>query len=106
MTYPVAFHHVMNRGINGECIFPGDKDKEIFLEHLSKRAAILGIRIIGYCLMSNHYHLLLENVSGRMSGLLKQVNGAHGIYSRRKHGGKGYVFQSYFNHTMISVISS
>jgi putative transposase len=102
LTYPGAFHHVMNRGIKGEYIFPGDKDKEILLEHLSKRAAILGIRIIGYCLMNNHYHLLLENISGRMSGLLKQVNGAYGIYYRRKHGGKGYVFQNRFSHTMIS----
>jgi REP element-mobilizing transposase RayT len=101
LTYPGAFHHVMNRGINGEYIFPGDEDKEIFLEHLSKRATILGIRIIGYCLLSNHYHLLLENVSGRMSGLLKQVNGAYGIYYRHKHGGKGYVFQNRFKSTLI-----
>jgi REP element-mobilizing transposase RayT len=91
----------MNRGINGEYIFPKDKDKAIFLEHLSKRAPILGIRIIGYCLMSNHYHLLLENSSGRMSGLLKQVNGAYGIYYRRHHGGKGYVFQNRFKSTLI-----
>lgn len=101
LTYPGAFHHVTNRGIKGEYIFPGDKDKEIFLEHLSKRATILGIRIIGYCLMNNHYHLLLENVSGRMSGLLKQVNGAYGIYYRRRHGGKGYVFQNRFKSTLI-----
>ena len=91
----------MNRGINGEFIFPGDRDKEIFLELLQKRASILGVRIIGYCLMSNHYHLLLENRSGRMSGLLKQVNGAYGIYYRRHHGGKGYVFQSRFKSALI-----
>lgn len=101
LTYPGAFHHVMNRGINGEFIFPGDGDKERFLDFLHKRASILGVRIIGYCLMNSHYHLLLENISGRMSGLLKQINGAYGIYYRRQHGGKGYVFQSRFKSTLI-----
>lgn len=101
MTNPGAFHHVMNRGINGEFIFPRDNDKEIFLEFPHKRASIVGARIIGYCLMNNHYHLLPENISGRMSGLLKQVNGAYGIYYRRHHGGKGYVFQSRFKSTLI-----
>jgi putative transposase len=91
----------MNRRIKGEYIFSGDKDNEIFLEHLSKRATILGIRIIGNCLMNNHYHLLLENIFGCMSVLLKQVNGAYGIYYRRKHVGKRYVFQNRFKPTLV-----
>jgi hypothetical protein len=40
LTYPGDFHHVMNRGINGETIFPGDKDKEVFLEIIFKRVSI------------------------------------------------------------------
>jgi len=101
LTYPGAFHHVVNRGIKGEYIFPGDVDKQTFLEILSEKAAILGVRLIGYCVMSNHFHLLLENSSGRMSDLLKQVNGSYGIYYRRRHGGKGYVFQGRFQSTLI-----
>lgn len=101
LTYPGAFHHVMNRGIRGEYIFPDEKDKQTFLEILSEKAKLLGVRLIGYCVMNNHYHLLLENSSGRMSALLKQVNGSYGIYYRRKHGGKGYVFQNRFKSTLI-----
>jgi REP element-mobilizing transposase RayT len=101
LTYPGAFHHVMNRGIKGEYIFPDDGDKKVFLEILSEKTNILGVRLLGYCIMNNHYHLLLENSSGRMSALLKQVNGSYGIYYRRKHGGKGYVFQSRFKSTLI-----
>jgi len=101
LTYPGAFHHVMNRGIRGEYIFPGDGDKQTFLEILSEKAKLLGVRLIGYCVMNHHYHVLLENRSGRMSALLKQVNGSYGIYYRRKHGGKGYVFQSRFRSTLI-----
>ena len=101
LTYPGAFHHVMNRGIRGEYIFPDDGDKRTFLAILSKKAKLLGVRLIGYCVMNNHYHVLLENSSGRMSSLLKVVNGAYGIYYRRKHGGKGYVFQNRFKSTLI-----
>jgi len=101
LTYPGAFHHVMNRGIRGEYIFPDDKDKQTFLEILSEKAKLMGVRLIGYCVMNNHFHVLLENSSGRMSALLKVVNGAYGIYYRRKHGGKGYVFQNRFRSTLI-----
>jgi REP element-mobilizing transposase RayT len=101
LTYPGAFHHVMNRGIRGEYIFPDDKDKQILLEILAEKATLLGVRLIGYCIMNNHYHVLLENSSGCMSALLKVVNGAYGIYYRRKHGGKGYVFQNRFKSTLI-----
>ena len=80
LTYPGAFHHVMNRGIGGEHIFPGDADKQIFLDILAEKAKLLGVRLVGYCLMSNHYHLLLENSSGRMSALLKVVSGSYGIH--------------------------
>ncbi|MCJ7484088.1 MAG: transposase, partial [Thermodesulfovibrionales bacterium] len=91
----------MNRGIRGEYIFPDDGDKKIFLEILSEKAKLLGVHLIGYCVMNNHYHVLLENSSGRMSTLLKVVNGSYGIYYRRKHGGKGYVFQNRFKSTLI-----
>jgi putative transposase len=105
LTYPGAFHHVMNRGIRGEYIFPDDGEKQVFLEILSEKAKILGVRLLGYCVMNSHYHLLLENSSGRMSALLKQVNGSYGIYYRRKHGGKGYVFQNRFSHTIVTLDS-
>lgn len=66
-----------------------------------RKTILLGVHLIGYCVMNNHYHVLLENSSGRMSALLKQVNGSYGIYYRRKHGGKGYVFQNRFKSTLI-----
>jgi putative transposase len=49
LTYPGAFHHVMNRGIRGEYIFPDDNDKQIFLEILAEKAKLIG-GIWGRCL--------------------------------------------------------
>lgn len=91
----------MNRGIGGDHIFPGDADKQIFLDILAEKAKLLGVRLVGYCIMSNHYHLLLENSSGRMSALLKVVSGSYGIHYRHQHGGKGYVFQNRYRSTLI-----
>ncbi len=101
LTFAGAFHHVMNRGIGGENIFPDDAAKSAFLKILAESKKSLGVRVIGYCIMSNHYHLLLENQSGRMSELMKRVNGTYGIYFRHRFGGRGYLFQGRFKSTLI-----
>ena len=100
-TFKGAFHHVMNRGHNGSIIFPHDEDKEYFLFILKKKANLLKIRILAYCIMDNHYHIILQNSSGRLSDFMKQVNSIYATYYRRKYGGQGYVFQNRFKSTLI-----
>jgi len=51
--------------------------------------------------MDNHYHLVLENTSGRLSDFQKLLNGQYGMYYRKMEGGKGYVFQDRFESTLI-----
>jgi len=51
--------------------------------------------------MDNHYHLVLDNSSGKMSEYFKRLNGQYGMYYRKITGGKGYVFQGRFNSTLI-----
>ncbi len=91
----------MNRGYDGKPIFKERKDKEKFLSLLGLYSQELKIRIFAYCLMDNHYHLILENSSGRMSDFLKQLNGNFGSLYRSEHGGKGYVFQGRFKSMLI-----
>ena len=101
VTYHGAYHHVMNRGYDGTPIFKERKDKEDFLSLLKLYSEKLNIRIFAYCLMDNHYHLILENSSGRMSDFLKQLNGNFGSLYRTEYGGKGYVFQGRFKSMLI-----
>jgi REP element-mobilizing transposase RayT len=101
ITYEGAFHHVMNRGINGEEIFSGHRTKSQFLDFLEEYSKKMRIRIVSYCIMNNHYHLILENSSGRMSDFCRDMNGTYGMYYRKLNGGKGYVFQSRFRSTLI-----
>jgi len=101
ITYTGAYHHVMNRGYDGNDIFAGNRHKSHFLDYLEGSAKTMKIRIFAYCIMDNHYHLVLENSSGRMSDFLKLLNGQYGMYYRKMEGGKGYVFQSRFKSTII-----
>jgi len=101
VTYQGAYHHVMNRGYDGKPIFKEIRDKENFLTFLKTYSEKLNIRIFSYCIMTNHYHLILENSSGRMSDFLRQLNGNFGSSYRAEHGGRGYVFQGRSISTLI-----
>lgn len=100
-TYPGSFHHAMNRGHHGEAIFAENSDKKKFLELLKLYSYKLRIRIFAYCIMSNHYHLVLENSSGKMSEFFKYLNGQFGMYFRKNYGESGYVFQGRYKSTLI-----
>jgi len=101
-TYPGAYHHCMNRGINGEAVFREGTHKTVFLGMLADKVQKFRIRLFAYCIMDNHYHLVLENASGRMSDFFRTLNTQYAFYYR-KHTleGKGYVFQSRFVSTLI-----
>jgi REP element-mobilizing transposase RayT len=101
LTYAGALHHAMNRGHGGEKIFSGSGLKKVFIDILTETSRKLKIKIIAYCLMDNHYHLVLENSSGRLSEFFKHLNGRFGIVYRKKKGGKGYVFQNRYKSEII-----
>ena len=101
ITYLGAYHHVMNRGYDGNTIFAGSETKSHFLDYLEDAVTKMKIKIFAYCIMDSHYHLVLENTTGRMSDFLKLLNGNFGMYYRKKFGGQGYVFQNRFKSTLI-----
>jgi REP element-mobilizing transposase RayT len=91
----------MNRGYDGNDIFRDNSSKDHFLNYLEAASKKLKIRLFAYCIMNNHYHLILENTTGKLSEFLKLLNGNYGMYYRKKYGGKGYVFQGRFKSTII-----
>ncbi|MCP4149554.1 MAG: hypothetical protein GY757_17545 [bacterium] len=100
-TYLNAYHHLMNVGINGEPIFQKAADKAYFiqqLKHISKRSKI---RILAYCLLDTHYHMVLQNSSGKLSDFVKKLNSDYGNYYRQKYGGKGAVFRGRYKSTVL-----
>jgi len=101
IAYEGSYHHVMNRGIQGEDIFLDDRAKTYFLDVMAEKSHKLKMKILAYCVMSNHYHLILQNTSGKLSEFMRQVNGQYGIYYRKRKGGKGYVFQDRFKSILV-----
>jgi REP element-mobilizing transposase RayT len=91
----------MNRGYDGNDIFFGHKNKSRFLDYHLDASKKMKIRIFAYCVMDNHYHMVLENTTGRMSDCLRLLNGNYGMYYRKLVGGKGYVFHDRFKSTLI-----
>jgi REP element-mobilizing transposase RayT len=91
----------MNRGINGERVFKSSENKKYFLDLVLDKSKILKIRILAYCVLDNHFHLIIQNCSGKMSEFLKRINSQYGYYYRQKVGGFGYVFQARYKSTLI-----
>jgi len=91
----------MARGINGMKIFGTPRFKNQFLVCMHRHRAKLGIPVYAWCIMDNHYHLVIENRNGRMSEFMKRVNGSFGQYYRHKTESGGVVFQGRFKSLLI-----
>jgi REP-associated tyrosine transposase len=101
VEYPGAFYHVINRGNNRENIYRNDRDKEKFLECLEKASERFSITIHTYCLMSNHFHLLVETPQPNLSMAMQWINVSYATYFNRKRGRHGHLFQGRFKALLI-----
>ncbi len=80
IEYEDAFYHVMNRGRRRHTIFHAPTYYQTFLETLGDTHERFGVVIHGYCLMGNHYHLLLQTPQGNLGRTMRHING---IYTQR-----------------------
>ncbi len=89
----VGFHHVVNRGVARCDIYLCREDREIFLDILCKACEAYKINIHDYCLMDNHYHLLIETTKENLSLFMRQINSNYAIYFNRKYERVGHLWQ-------------
>ena len=75
IEYPGAVYHITSRGNARQSIFLQDKDRETFLEILSDTKARYNWLCHGFCLMDNHYHILIETIDSTLSQGMRQLNG-------------------------------
>lgn len=101
MTYRGALHHVINRGKKGLEILSGNRNKLALLNLLKDNVPKYKIRLFGYCILDNEFHMILENTSGKMADLLKQVNGQFGMLFRRRSGVRGNVFHDRYKSILV-----
>ncbi len=101
VEYPGAFYHVINRGNRNEVIFESVRDKEMFLEYLDGAAERFSLSVHTYCLMDNHYHLLVETPQANLSHALQWLNVSYATYFNRKHQRNGHLFQGRFKAILV-----
>jgi putative transposase len=101
VEYPGAFYHVTARGNEQKDIYQNGKDRDQFLACLESATVRYGARIHAYCLMSNHYHLLVETPHGNLSQIMQHVNGAYTAYFNVKRGRAGHLFQGRYKAILV-----
>ncbi len=77
IEYDGALYHITSRGNARRPIFAGDEDRMIFLDTLDKVKDKYNFLCHAYCLMDNHYHLLVETPDGNLSNGMRQLNGVY-----------------------------
>ena len=80
IEYEDAYYHVMNRGRGRQKIFHSEDYFEVFLDTLSQAHQRFGIQILCYCLMDNHYHLLVKTPEANLGRAMRHING---LYTQR-----------------------
>ncbi len=91
-----GYYHVINRGVEQRVIFKEKEDYAKFEELLCTYAPSYGITIHNYCLMSNHYHLLIEIEKETLSKFMRQINMNYAIYFNKKYKRSGHLWQGRF----------
>ncbi|MDA8100965.1 MAG: transposase [Nitrospiraceae bacterium] len=101
IQYAGAVYHVTSRGNEKKPVFKDDADRQNFLntlQHVNKRYNWI---CHAYCLMTNHYHLLIETPDGNLSLGMRQLNGVYTQLFNKQHGRTGHLFQGRYSAILI-----
>jgi len=101
IEYPNAIYHVTSRGNARSDIFIDGPDKEKFLGVVGKVVTRYNWLCHAYCLMDNHYHLLIETPDGNLSQGMRHLNGIYTQTFNRRHNRVGHVFQGRFKAIIV-----
>jgi len=101
IEYPGAWHHVMNRGRRGEDIFLRPEDCRLFLQIVREACEGWNLKVSAYCLMTNHYHLLVNTPDGNLSRCMRHINGVYTQRFNRSHHFDGQLFRGRFKSVLI-----
>lgn len=99
---PTAIYHTMSRSISEFDLFPDNSDKENFLDLLQKNKEKYHCKVYGYCLMTNHYHLIIDTCGYDISKFMKSLNQAHVKSINKKYKRIGHLLADRFNSKIIN----
>lgn len=101
LDFPGALHHVTARGNARQDIFFTASDRRLFLDNLGQVCERLGWICYAYCLLDNHYHILVETPNAGLARGMRQVNGVYTQYVNRAHDRVGHLFQGRYSSILV-----
>src|SRR2546427_553725 len=101
VQYPGAIYHVMNRGDRREPIFKDDADRQRWVETLGECCAKTNWQMHAYCLISNHFHLLLETPKANLVAGMKWFLGTYTSRFNRRHKLFGHLFSGRYKSLIV-----
>jgi REP element-mobilizing transposase RayT len=101
IEYDGALYHLTSRGNERKAIFRDNSDREMFLTTLEQVCNRFHWLCHAYCLMNNHYHLVIETPDGNLSKGMRQLNGVYTQAFNRRHRRVGHLFQGRFKGILV-----
>ena len=101
IEYENALYHLLNRGDRREAIFRDDVDRKAFLEILGRTCAKTGWQVHAYCLMGNHFHLVVETPRANLVRGMKWLLGTYTMRFNRRHRLSGHLFAGRYKSLLI-----
>jgi putative transposase len=96
-----ATYHITTRGMEDAPVFLDDVDRAQFLAVLGEVVARFGWICHAYCLLHNHYHLLIETPEGNLARGMRQLNGVYTQRFNRRHNSGGNLFQGRYKAVVL-----
>jgi len=101
LEFAGALYHVTSRGDHREKIYLDDQDRRTFLDLLGKEIFQQHWLCYAYCLMENHYHVLIETPEPNLVRGMRRLNGVYTQSFNRRHGRVGHVFQGRYKAILV-----
>ncbi len=101
IEYPGAVYHITSRGNEKKPVYQDDQDRENFLSTLGKVNERYHWLCHAYCLMDNHFHLLIETPEGNLAMGMRQLNGVYTQAFNKRHRRSGHLFQGRYKAILI-----
>ena len=101
VQYPGAIYHVMNRGDRREPIFRDDGDRILFLNTLEEACRKTGWQVHSWCLMPNHFHLVVETPGSNLVAGMKWLLATYTSRFNRRHKQCGHLFSGRYKALMV-----
>jgi len=105
IEYRGAWYHIMNRGRRGEPVFANRGDYRQFVELLKETTEVWNLRTAAYCLMPNHYHLLVQTPDGNISRCMRHIDGVYTQRFNQRHGCDGQLFGGRYKSILLDADS-